>query len=85
MVKLFISLLSKIQLAHQNRFKNYNITPLFNNIYVSPFSLTIASHVFPQHQIITIYTYPAQFQFDQKDFMDLSANNKNPKNLLTVE
>ena len=36
MVMLSISLISKIQLANQNRLKNYNITPFPNNIYISP-------------------------------------------------
>ena len=36
MVKLSVSLISKIQLAHQNKPKNYNSAPLFNKIYVSP-------------------------------------------------
>ena len=55
MIKLFISLISKIQLANQNRFKNYNITPFPNNIYVSPPISNSMNTIPSQHQITKIY------------------------------
>ena len=79
---LSISLISKIQLANQNRVKNYNITPFPNNIYVSP---SIATTIPSQHQITTIYTFFVQFYPDQNDSITLSTTNKKPKKPLTVE
>ena len=38
-----------------------------------------------QHQVTTIYTTPAQLQFDQGDFIDFSTINKNPRKPLTAE
>ena len=85
MVKLFISLISKIWLANQNRLKNYNITPFPNNIYVFPFLLTTTNHVPAQHQITTIYISFAQHQPDQNDFINFSATNKGLKKTFTAE
>ena len=57
-IRLSISLFSRIQVANQNRFKNYNIIPFFKNVYVSPFSLITVNHVFAKYQITTIYINP---------------------------
>ena len=84
MVKLFIALISKIQLANQNRLKNYNSVFLSYNIYV-PLKLSTTSQSPAQHQVTTTYITPAQPQFDQNDPMDLSATNRGFKKPLTAE
>ena len=84
MVKLSIALTSRVQLANQNRLKNYNSVFLSNNIYVPP-TLSTNSQGPAQHQVTTTYITPAQPQFDQNDLMDLSATNKGPRKPLTAE
>ena len=84
MVKLFIALTSIIQLANQNRLKNYNSVFPSNNIYVPPTLLTTSQSP-AQHQVTTIYINSAQPQFDQNDPMDLSATNRGFKKPLTAE
>ena len=84
MVKLSIALTSRIQLANQNRFKNYNSVFLSNNIYIPPTLLTTSQSP-AQHQVTTIYINSAQPQFDQNDPMDLSATNRGFKKPLTAE
>ena len=79
MAKLSISLIFKVQLANQNRPKNYNITPFPNNIYVSPSIANSMITIPSQQKITTIYISFAQFHPDQNDIMDLSATNKKPR------
>ena len=84
MVKLSIALASRVQLANQNRFKNYNSALFSNNIYVPP-TLSTTSHGPAQHQITTVYITLAQPQLDQNDPIDFSATNKRPRKPLTAE
>ena len=83
-IKLSIALIPRIQLANQNRLKNYNSAFFSNNIYVCP-TLSITSQSPAQHQVTTIYINPAQPQFDHNDPMDLSATNRGFKKPLTAE
>ena len=84
MVKLSITLTSKIQLANQNRLKNYNSVFFSNNIYIPP-TLSINNHGPAQHQVTTIYITFAQPQLDQNDFINFSTTNKKPRKPLTAE
>ena len=84
MVKLSIALISRVQLANQNRFKNYNSVFFSNKIYAPP-TLSTTSHVPAQHQVTTIYITFAQPLLDQGDPMDFSTTNKGPKKPLTAE
>ena len=84
MVKLSIALASRVQLANQNRFKNYNSVFSSNNIYVPP-TLSTTSQSLAQHQVTITYINPAQPQFDQNDPMDFSATNRGFKKPLTAE
>ena len=61
MVKLSISLISKKQLANQNRPKNYNITPFPSNIYISPSLSITTNHIFTHHQITAINIFFTQY------------------------